>query len=485
MSRMYRREFIKTGVGAAAALFAGCATAPHARIIGANDDVRIGVIGIRSKGHHLIRDFVAVPGTRVVAVCDADTAFLDREVEVFRKRNEPLTVYQDIRRMLESPDIDAVVIAMPNFWHSLATVWACQAGKDVYVEKPVSHNIWEGRKMVEAARKYNRVVQGGTQRRSDPGAQEAFAYIQEGNLGKIKVVRGFCYRERHSIGIADGSQQIPATVDYDLWCGPTPKVPLNRRSLHYDWHWFWSTGNGEIGNQGIHEMDMCRWVLGQNTLPPRVLSLGGRFGYEDDAETPNTHVAILDYEPAPIIFEVRGMYRKVDDKSMDHYRNIRVGLVVECEDGYFAGGGGGWVFDREGNRVKQFQGDGGGQHATNFIKAVRSRKPEDQVADILEGHLSSSLCHMANISQQLGSHASSDEIREKMSSESNALETLERLQTHLDANQIDLQKTPVTLGPWLAMDADKEQFRNCPDAAQANKLVSRNYRKPFVIPERV
>ncbi|HNT35763.1 MAG TPA: Gfo/Idh/MocA family oxidoreductase [bacterium] len=485
MSKIHRRDFLKSSIGATAALFAGCATAPHARVLGANDDVRVGVIGLRNKGQHLVRDFLAVKGARVVAVCDADTAFLDREVEAAGKRKQTLTVYQDLRRMLESPDIDAVVIAMPNFWHSLATVWACQAGKDVYVEKPVSHNIWEGRKMVEAARKYKRVVQAGTQKRSDPGAQEAFAYIQQGHLGRIKVVRGFCFRERGSIGIADGTQQVPATVNYDLWCGPTPLAPLNRKSLHYDWHWFWSTGNGEIGNQGIHEMDMCRWALGQNTLPPRVLSLGGRFGYEDDAETPNTQVAILDYEPAPIIFEVRGLYRKASDKAMDHYRNIRVGLVVECEDGYYAGGGGGWIFDHDGNRIKQFQGDGGGQHATNFIKAVRSRKTEDQVADILEGHLSSALCHMANISQQLGSRASSDEIQEKIRSDRHALETLERFQSHLEANEIDLAKTPVVLGPWLAMDAEKERFVNCPDADAANKLVSRKYRKPYIIPERV
>ena len=491
MGKLSRRDFIKSSLATAAGV--GIATSVPAtvwsQVVGANDDIRVAVVGFRNQGAGHIEKFHELPGVRVVALCDADKDILEREVKRFKERNEKVDAYTDVRKLLDDKNIDAIVTATPNHWHSLVTVWACQAGKDVYVEKPVSHNIWEGRKMVEAARKYKRIVQAGTQKRSDEGVQEAFEYIQKGELGKIVVARGFCYKRRKSIGKVNGPQPIPESVDYDLWTGPAPLGPLMRKSLHYDWHWVWATGNGDIGNQGIHEMDMCRLALGQKGLAPRVMSIGGRFGYDDDAETANTQIAILDYEPVPLIFEVRGLAERKDSSVMDSYRGIRIGIVIECEGGYFAGGGGGgWVYDNDGKKIKQFTGDGGGGHQANFIKAVRSRKVSDLNADIVEGHISSALCHMGNISHRLGQVSLPEEIQEAIKDEPQAVETFERFREHLFANWVDMSKTRAVLGPWLQMDTRKERFVGDDRfgiTRWANGLLKRDYRKGFVVPEKV
>ncbi|MHC4482951.1 MAG: Gfo/Idh/MocA family oxidoreductase, partial [Planctomycetota bacterium] len=410
MKNITRRDFVKGSIAAGAAL-----ALPFSRVLGANNDIRVGVVGFRGQGSGHIERFLKIPGVRVVALCDVDRDIVAREVRKFEDRNEKVDVYADVRKMLEDKNIDAISTATPNHWHALITIWACQAGKDVFVEKPVSHNIWEGRKMVEAARKYSRIVQSGMHKRSDTALPEVFEYIRQGNLGKMVIAHGFCYKRRKSIGKVAGPQPVPESVDYNLWTGPAPLRPLMRKKLHYDWHWVWPTGNGDMGNQGVHEMDICRWAIGQNELPPRVMSIGGRFGYDDDGETANTQIVFLGYKPAPIIFETRGLPRKKDDSGMDNYRSIRVGVVIQCEHGYFAGGGGGgWVYDNDGKKIKQFKGDGGGGHQANFIKAVRSRKVSDLNADILEGHLSSALCHMGNISHRLGQRQSPDEIREML-----------------------------------------------------------------------
>jgi len=486
---MKRRDFMKGSLAAAAALaLPGCATGPKpfSRIRGANDDIRIGVIGLRIKGHHHVECLRELPGARVVAVCDADKSLLQQEVEQFKASHSPVDAYVDLRRLLDNPNVDAVVIATPNHWHALATIWACQAGKDVYVEKPVCHNVWEGRQMVRAARHYRRIVQTGTQKRSDPGIREAFDSIQKGDLGKILYARGICYKRRESIGKVDGPQPIPESVNYDLWCGPAPKGPLMRQQLHYDWHWVWPTGNGDIGNQGVHEVDMCRWALGQTGFPPRVFSLGGRFGYDDDGETPNTQLLVYDYSPAPILFEVRGLPRKKEDSAMDHYRGIRIGVVIQCEQGYFAGGeGGGWFYDNAGKHLKQFVGDGGAGHHANFLKAVRSRNPADLNADILEGYISSSLCHLGNISYRVGTETPREEIREAIKADREVLDSFQRFESHLAANEIDLERTRAALGPWLKFDSESERFVGGFNYPRANDLLTREYRPPFVVPERL
>jgi hypothetical protein len=295
------------------------------------------------------------------------------------------------------------------------------------------------------------------------------------------IVYGIVYVRRGSIGKVDGPQPIPESVDYNLWCGPAPMAPLMRKNLHYDWHWVWPTGNGDLGNNGIHFTDICQWFLGKSTLPRRVMSIGGRFGYIDDGETPNTQIVFLDYEPAPIIFEVRGLPRAKGDSAMDDFRGTRAGVVVQCEDGYFVGG---WAYDNNGKKVKQFKITGGSGHHANFIKAVRSRKVSDLNADIAEGHLSSALCHMGNISYLLGKETSRDEVMEAIKANKEMVDAFERFQEHLLVNGVDVKATPRILGPWLKMDTDKERFVG-DFHEQANELVKRQYRESFVIPEQV
>ena len=488
MDGIGRRGFIKNILVASAGFaLKGCrhsSASSYRRVIGANEDVRVGVVGLRSKGRALVNDFCNAKGARVVALCDVDETILAREMERMEEREQQAQPYTDVRRLLDDKSIDAIAIATPNHWHALATIWACQAGKDVYVEKPVSHNIWEGRQMVKATRRYKRVVQSGTHNRSSVGLKHAFEYIQDGNLGPISIVRGFCYKRRGSIGKVDGPQEPPASVDYNLWCGPAPLEPLARKSLHYDWHWVWATGNGDIGNQGIHEMDLCRWVLGVNGLLARVISIGGRFGYTDDGETPNTQIAFFDYEPAPILFEVRGLPVKKGTSGMDHYRGTRLGIVVDCENGYFVGGGGGgWVYDNDGKRVKQFKGSGG--HVPNFVECVRNQQPEKLNAEVEEGHLSSALCHMANISYRLGKQTPPEQVRESIEFDKHALESFQRFQEHLAANEVDLEATPPILGPVLNMNSKAERFVGRDYSEKANKLLTRDYRNPFVVPEKV
>ncbi len=492
MKEITRRGFLKTSVASGTALVASSAfayTKPFSNVLGANDEVRVAVAGIRSKGAQHVKLFHQLPGVKVAALCDPDQEILDREVAKFKERNEKVKAYIDYRELMDDKSIDAVVIASPNHWHSLMSIWACQAGKDVYVEKPVSHNVWEGRKLVEAARKYNRIVQTGTQSRSDEAVQEVFDYIQKGNIGKILAVHGLCYKTRNSIGKVNGPQPIPKSINYDLWSGPAPLKPLMRSRVHYDWHWVWATGNGDIGNQGVHEMDMARWVLGQNTLPKRVMSVGGRFGYDDDGETANTQIAIFDYEPAPLIFEVRGLPRRKGDTARDNYKGVRVGVVVKCDDGYFAGGGGGgWIYDNKGKKVKQFSSEGGKHHNANFIKAVRSRKVSDLNADIIEGHLSSALCHLGNIPYRIGSTAAPEEIKEALKSEPKAQESFKRFDNHLFNNWIDIKESQAVLGPWLEFDPKKEKFVGNGEydiARWANDLLKDQYREPFVVPEKI
>ena len=473
-----RRSFIKRSFAAGAA----SSLLPFTQVRGANDDVRVGVIGLRSQGSNHVKWFHKIPGVRVVAICDPDQAFLERESAKMKAQNTPVKTYRDLRKLLDNPDIDAVIIATPNHWHALAAVWACQAGKDVYVEKPVSHNIWEGRQIVRAARKHQRIVQTGTQNRSDEGLRAAFDYIRQGKLGRILRARCYYYGRRGGIGKVDGSQPVPETVDYNLWTGPAPLQPLMRKNLHYDWHWQWAHGNGDLGNNGIHYIDLLRWALGYQNLAPRVMSVGGKFLWDDDRETPNTQIAFYDYQPAPIIFEMRNLTSHTGSKAMDlTYRRQRAPVIIECEGGYFAGG---WIWDYQDKKIKQFEVSGGGSHHENFIKAVRSRKISDLNADILQGHLSTALCHMGNISHRLGQAATRPEIVEAIGDHAPLPEMFERVQDHLLLNNADIQKTPRILGPWLTMDSKQERFTG-PLSDQANALVKDDYREPFVVPAEV
>ena len=498
-----RRSFLKVSIATAAVFSLPRWT--WAKQGGANGDIRIAVVGFRGRGGSHIQGFSGLHGVRVVALCDVDESVLAKGAKDFEKKNQKVKTYTDIRKLLENKDIDAISIATPNHWHSLATGWACQAGKDVYVEKPVSHNVWEGRQAVKAAEKYNRIVQAGMQCRSSAGIRDGIEFLHKGGLGKILVSRGLCYKRRDSIGKANGEQPIPPGIDYDLWCGPAPKEPLRRLRLHYDWHWVWPTGNGDIGNQGVHQMDICRWALNVHGLSPRVMSIGGRFGYDDDGETPNTQIAFHDYNGTPLIFEVRGLPEKKDAKSMDKFLGTDIGCVIHCENGYLVipSYSEAFAYGKDGKKLKEFKGaakpkvkrpSGGATagiimdfqedsgHFANFIKAVRSRKPSDLTGPIQEGHLSSALCHTPNISYRLGKQSSPGEIREQIKGNKETAETFGRLQEHLAANGVNITDTKAVIGPMLKMDPKTEKFEN---NAAANALLTRNYRAPFVVPEQV
>lgn len=488
---MNRRQFLKNSALTAASLslaptlVRAQSTPANAQVVGANNDIRVAIVGLNSRGKNHLDSLAGQKGVRIVAICDVDTAVLDRiSAHAKEKFNIAPQVYQDYRKLLENKDIDAVTLATPNHWHALGGIWAAQAGKDSFVEKPISHNIWEGRKLVEAARKYNRIVQAGTQTRSSYGIKEAIAWLRAGNLGKIKLARTLCYNRRDSIGKATEPVQIPATVDYDQWCGPAPKEKeLWRKKFHYDWHWGWPMGNGDLGNQGVHQVDMVRWALGYDEVAPRVFSLGGRLGYDDDGTTPNTMISWLDYKEVPVIFEVRGLPTKAGSDKMDQYRGQRgVSAVFECEGGFmvFPNYNSAIACDNDAKEFKKWEGSE--NHYANFIKAVRSRKVSDLNADIMEGHLSAAISHQANISYQLGVKKTPDQVRDAVKNDKGVAEALGRMEEHLVANNVDLKKATLTLGPVLEMNPKTERFTK---NEAANKLLTREYRAPYVVPEKV
>jgi predicted dehydrogenase len=384
-------------------------------------------------------------------------------------------------------------------------ILACQAGKDAYIEKPVSHNIWEGRQLVRAARKHQRIVQTGTQARANPDVVEAVQWIRAGHLGKVRYAHGLCYKPRPPIGKGGGGA-IPPGLDYDRWCGPAPlQLPLRRKNLHYDWHWIYDYGNGDLGNQGIHEMDMARWMLGYDRLSPRVLSIGGRLGYDDDGQTPNTQLVCHDYDGPPLIFEVRGLPKSKEHQdgrwgqSMDQPFGFAggraIGVVVACEGGVLVLEEGGQkliAYDRDRKAIRSFHkeheqfgiGWTKGDHFAfvNWLQAIRSRKHADLAADILEGHISSALCHAGMISHRLGRTMTDGQILERIRSNPLAEQCFESMKEHLARNGVDASQSAVTLGLPLSMDPAAERFL---DNDAANAMLSRDYRKPYVVPEHV
>ena len=300
MLKRSRRAFLQQSLGAAAA----CSVLPRIARADANSQIRMATVGLNGRGKSHMEGFNA----QLVALCDCDSRVLGKSAEAFEKQyGRKLDQVSDFRRLLDRSDIDAISIATPNHLHSYIAILATQAGKDVYCEKPISHGVWEGRQLVNASDRYKRIVQCGTQARSNKSIRDAVEYVQSGKLGKILYVVGTCYKARPSIGKLGKPLVIPKEVDYDLWCGPAAKVDLYRPKLHYDWHWDFNTGNGDMGNQGIHQMDIARWFLGVSELSPRVISFGGRLGYDDAGNTANTQVVLHDYAKAPLIFETRGL----------------------------------------------------------------------------------------------------------------------------------------------------------------------------------
>jgi predicted dehydrogenase len=464
---------------------------------GPNDTVNVAVIGLGSttavggvggRGHQLIGRLRELPGARIVALCDADQAHLDREVQASRDHRTKVAAYRDPREVFDDKNVDAVVIALPNHWHALATVWACQAGKDVYVEKPFSYDLWEGQQMVAAARKHGRMVQVGTQNRSSAFLHRVFDRLRGGELGAIRFAHALVYRARDGIGTVEGPTPPPRTADYDLWCGPAAKKPLMRKQLHYEWHWFWDSGNGEMGNNGIHVIDICRWALGQDRTPPRAMSIGGRLGFHDCGETANTHIALFDFQPAPLICEVRNVGAGRGAAAIGTFRGQNKGVVIDCAGGSFAGDAtGGAFFDRQGKKIQDLEGADTPKalelaHLTAFLAAVRSRKTNDLAAEALEGHRSTACCHMANVSHRLGKPSSPDAIRAALTGNAEMADAFERCRVYLRENGVDLDATAATLGPWVHFDVQQGRFVG-DFADAANALSRREYRKPFVVPE--
>lgn len=492
MKLIDRRVFLKTSVRA---LGAGVASrfvpSSWARPLGANDAIRLGVIGINDKGSEHIRQLLETPGARIVALCDVDPNVLAREVEKLKAKEVGVFATTDARRLLERADVDAVVIATSNHWHALLTVWACQAGKDVYVEKPISRTIWEGRKMVESAAKYGRIVQAGTQFRSDTGWPEAIAWLQAGNLGKIKCVHTICYKLRESIGRR--LPWYPDWLDYDMYCGPTPMVPLERRRLDYDWHWDWRTGNGELGNNGPHVIDLARRITGQEGWPQRTMSLGGHFVVDDVATTPNTQLAIFDFGAGvPILFEARGLPAQPGVNYMDPFRSMRGpnGLSVLCEGGYYSGYTGGAAYTHEGKQILRFPGDGGAGHMTNFLAAVRSRRSADLAAPIATGHTSTSICHLGNLSQRLGRNLGFAAAQQAAAGFAPALDALDEMKAHLNVHGVDLARQALTVGPWIQVDAANEDIAAVEGGDEsalglARFLLKETQRAAWAIPDQV
>lgn len=366
------------------------------QVRGANERVNVTLVGLGGRGQDHAKFYSEVATANITGVCDVNQAARERGVAMIEKlTGRKPKEYSDMRQVFDDKSVDAVSLAIPNHWHALATIWACQAGKDVYVEKPVSHNVTEGRRMVEAARKYNRIVQTGTQCRSHKGIQSAMEFLHSGKLGKVFMAKGLCYKRRDSIGIQPDSV-APETLNYDLWTGPADLKPFNANRLHYNWHWFWNTGNGDLGNQGIHQMDLARWGLNKNEFPKTVMSSGGRLGYKDQGETPNTQMVAFEFDDALMQFEVRG--RDTNDEL-----GVRVGDIFYGTEGVLAiTSYTNWQAYMGPKLVPGATGSGGGDHYRNFVDSVRARDYKKLNADIEQGHFSSAYCHLGNISYKLG-----------------------------------------------------------------------------------
>ena len=426
-----RRKFIEKTATAAAVISIPSIIPAHA--FGANDRIRAAVLGINGRGKNHIEGLQRLENVEVAYLCDPDESLLAKRSKEFEEKYGQKTgVEKDLRKIFDNKEIDVVTIAMPNHWHSLATIWACQAAKDVYVEKPGSHNIFEGRKMVEAARKYNRIVQHGVQLRSSAAIQEAIQHLRNGLIGKVYMARGLVFRWRPDIG-NKGTEPVPSYLDYDLWTGPAQMRPFSRNIVHYNWHWHWDYGNGDVGNQGIHETDLCMWGLDVG-LPEEITSMGGKFLWDDCKETPEIQTSIYHYpkEKKIIQFEVRHWMTNAEDGAS-------VGNIFYGDKGYMVIKG----YDTYETYFGEKKEPGparkaGGDHYQNFIDVVRSRDESKLNGPVETAHLSSALAHLGNIAYRTGRVLRFDPRTEKF------------------------------IG-------DKE----------ANTMLTRKYRAPYVVPNKV
>jgi len=427
-----RRNFIATAVtGTVAAAVAPVALAGEQTVVkptiipkevfGANDRIRVAVLGINGRGKNHIEDVMKQPNVTVATLCDPDMALLKNGAKSFdEKYKQKVAIEQDYRKVYDDKNIDAVTIATPNHWHALHSIYACQAGKDVYVEKPATHNVAEGRKLIEAAYRYNRIVQHGVQLRSSTAIREAIQHLNDGLIGKVYMARGLVYRWRPDIG-NKGISNVPEGLDYDLWCGPAPMVPFTHNLVHYNWHWHWNYGNGDVGNQGIHETDLCMWGLNVG-LPERITSMGGKFLWDDCKEVPEVQTSIYHYpkEKKIIQFEVRHWCTNLEDGA--GVGNIFYGdkgyMVIKGYDTYDT-----YLGEK---REKGPSGKAGGDHFKNWFDAIRARDMSIQHGPVESGHLSSALAHLGNISYRLGRQLDFDPVAERFIGDQDANEMLSR-----------------------------------------------------------
>ncbi|TWT31171.1 putative oxidoreductase YvaA [Posidoniimonas corsicana] len=480
MARPTRRFFL----GAAASTAAGLALRPGRTFAAsAANEVSVGFIGMGWRGGQVYEQFMGDKNVRAAAFCDPDTDHTAK----FAKDHPDAVVTQDLRRVIENPDIDAVVVTTPNHWHCLAAIWAVQAGKHVYVEKPLGNTVWEGRQLVNAIDQNPQVIaQIGTQQRSDPLQAEAKHYLHgEQKLGKPLYVQACRFGVREPIGKRQEALVPPKTVDYNLWLGPAAEEPLYRDKLHYDWHWDFNTGAGEMGNWGPHILDDVRNVAFQDSvaIPSRVFACGGRVVWDDAGNTPNLHMAYLDTPEMPVFLGLSNLPKRPGAKGPLRFRGVESGYVVQCEDGYYTGWrGGGRAYDADGKLLREFRGNGGGGHTDNFLKAVRAGDASLLNAPVVQGHYSTNWCHLANVAFRSGGPVDGDQVVGVADGHPGWNAMLELMQEHVHSYGLDPKDSASQMSQLLSIDPGSEQFTGA-GSEQANQYLRRECRPEFEIPE--
>jgi predicted dehydrogenase len=475
MAGINRRYFLQQSATVGAALWV-----KPARAKSVNEKLNMGFIGAGGRANELLPKFNELSDVRIAAICDVDEERLDQTA----KKYEGAEKYGDLRKLLDDQDIDAVAIATCNHWHALAAIWAMKAGKDVYIEKPLSHNHWEGQQVVAAARKLDRIVQLGTQQRSDPMQAEIKEFLHDKKeLGEIKYAQVCRFGPRQPIGKRSTPLQIPKTVNYDLWLGPARDEPIYRDKLHYDWHWDWNTGNGEMGNWGVHVLDDAVNVvlLDKCPFPKKIAAAGGRVMWDDAGETPNVCFAYYETGSTPILFGLSNLTNGTGSKGLK-VDDIATGYVIQCENGYYEGGrGSGSARSPKGALIRKFKGDSGAGHQRNFVDAVFAHDRSKLNAEIQIGHQSTAWCNLADAARRAGSeynHEQALAVRKNYKPWDNLVELIEG---HLKKNGVDLRNSKFELGPTLEFDSEKQKFAG-DGADRANKYLHRDYREKFAVP---
>lgn len=478
MRRLNRRDFVRTGIATVASATV-CSRGLAAA--GANDQINIGFISCGGRAGGLMGAFSKIDGVHIGGLCDPD----QQHLQAAKKRFPQAKGWSDLRGLLDDKSIDAVVIATCNHWHCLAAIWAMQAGKDVYVEKPLSHTQWEGQQVVAAAAKLGKICQIGTQQRSDPmqAAIKQFLH-QDKSLGKILYARVNRYGVRAPIGKRSTPLPIPPEVDYNLWLGPAQEKPIYRDKLHYDWHWDWNTGCGEMGNWGVHVLDDMRnnVLQDQVALPHRIVAGGGRVTYNDAGETPNVHFVYFDTGDIPVIMGLSNIPATPGGRKSSDHPGPGSGYIAFCEGGRLEGQRGrAAAYDKSGKLIQKFSGNSGSGHQKNFIEALRRRDASVLNAPVRMGHLSTGWCNLSNVAFRTGGSYTAPEARRIAKDFAPWNQLLDEMQTLLKAHGIDMASAEIRLSPVLDFDPAKEVFTG-PNAAVANPYLKREYRKPFVVP---